>query len=118
MTINLELLKRITPEMIILLEKRYNILRAVKYHQPIGRRLLSERLKIGERIVRSEVDILREQQLLVSDSLEYPLLPKSVNTAVAELVQASGIKCFRKIFTEKWVWREFILSRVIQIKIN
>ena len=59
MTINLELLKRITPEMIILLEKRYNILRAVKYHQPIGRRLLSERLKIGERIVRSEVDILK-----------------------------------------------------------
>lgn len=69
MDINLELLKRITPEMINLLEKRYNILRAIKYNQPIGRRLLSERLGLGERVIRSEVDLLKKQQILISDSV-------------------------------------------------
>ncbi|WAM30562.1 sugar-binding transcriptional regulator [Caldicellulosiruptor naganoensis] len=60
----LELLKRITPEVIEIFERRYDILKNVKYHQPIGRRMLSEKLKLSERIVRNEVDILRSLGLL------------------------------------------------------
>lgn len=85
---NIELLKKIAPEMIILLRKRYNILRAVKYNQPIGRRLLSERLSLGERMIRSEVDVLKKQQLLVSDSAGVSLTPEGERLMpwLAELV--------------------------------
>ena len=104
MTVNLDLLKRITPEMIILLEKRYNILRAVKYHQPIGRRLLSERLNVGERIIRSEVDFLKEQQLLVSDSVGVSLTPKGdvLMLQLAQLVHSfQGLSDLESYLQEK-----------------
>lgn len=64
----LELIKTLTPEMIELLERRYNILRTISHSQPIGRRLLAERLGLGERIVRGELDFLRENQLIHTDA--------------------------------------------------
>ncbi|KOA20749.1 central glycolytic regulator [Clostridium homopropionicum DSM 5847] len=64
MKYNLELQKKIVPEALELMEKRYNILNTILYNQPIGRRLLATYLGIGERIVRSEVDFLKKQGLL------------------------------------------------------
>lgn len=65
----LRLQKKIIPEMIEILEKRYNILRNIYYNQPIGRRSLANNLDIGERIIRSEVNILKEQNLLDINSI-------------------------------------------------
>jgi len=104
MMISSELIKRITPEMIFLLEKRYNILRAVQYNQPIGRRLLSERLNLGERIIRSEVDVLKEQQLLISDSVGVSLTPEGevLMPQLAELVHKfQGLSVLERYLQEK-----------------
>ncbi|WP_051531297.1 sugar-binding transcriptional regulator [Clostridiisalibacter paucivorans] len=60
----LKLQQKVIPEMLEILEKRYNILRQVNYHQPVGRRTLSDIMGIGERIIRNEVNILKEQELL------------------------------------------------------
>ena len=60
----IKLQKKIVPEITDLLERRYNILRAVYYNQPAGRRAIAEELNIGERIVRGEVNFLRDQNLL------------------------------------------------------
>ena len=49
----LKLQQKIVPELVELLEKRYNILRTIYYNQPIGRRILANNLGIGERIVRT-----------------------------------------------------------------
>ncbi|MGI6605519.1 MAG: sugar-binding transcriptional regulator [Peptococcia bacterium] len=65
---SIRLLKRVAPEISGLLEKRYDILRVVRHNQPIGRRLLSEQLAIGERVVRGEVEFLKNRQLLTSDA--------------------------------------------------
>ncbi|WP_026478333.1 sugar-binding transcriptional regulator [Alkaliphilus transvaalensis] len=56
--------KRIIPEAFATLEKRYDILRNILLLQPIGRRALANRLSIGERIVRSEIDFLKAQDLI------------------------------------------------------
>ncbi|RKD29110.1 sugar-binding transcriptional regulator [Thermohalobacter berrensis] len=56
--------KKIIPEMIEILEKRYNILRSIYYNEPIGRRTIAARLDIGERVVRTEVNVLKKQGLL------------------------------------------------------
>ena len=60
----IELEKKIVPEMFNIMELRYNILRNICYNQPIGRRGLAQKLNIGERLIRTEVNILKEQGLL------------------------------------------------------
>ncbi len=47
-----------------MLLSRYQVLRTVYFLQPIGRRALAEQLRVQERKIRNEVDLLKEQQLL------------------------------------------------------
>ncbi|WP_026487156.1 sugar-binding transcriptional regulator [Caldanaerobius polysaccharolyticus] len=60
--------KKIVPELVELLEKRYSILKCIYYNQPVGRRMLSDLLKIGERTVRTEVSLLKGQGLITVNS--------------------------------------------------
>ena len=60
----LKLQKKIIPELVELLEKRYNILSTIYYNQPIGRRILANKLNLGERVVRTEINFLKEQGLI------------------------------------------------------
>ncbi|GAA0727876.1 sugar-binding domain-containing protein [Clostridium malenominatum] len=60
----LKIQQKIIPEMIELMEKRYNILRNIYYSQPIGRRMLSRNLELSERIVRTEINFLKEQNFI------------------------------------------------------
>ncbi|BEP28745.1 sugar-binding transcriptional regulator [Helicovermis profundi] len=61
--------KTIAPEMVKVLEDRYNMLRIISYLEPIGRRSLSNKLDITERIIRKEANVLKENNL-VEFSLE------------------------------------------------
>ena len=56
--------KKIIPELVELLEKRYNILSTIYYNQPIGRRILANKLNLGERVVRTEINFFKEQGLI------------------------------------------------------
>lgn len=58
------MLRTIAPEVIELLESRYQILNIVSYLQPIGRRSLSTKLDMTERVIRKEANLLKEQGLL------------------------------------------------------
>jgi central glycolytic genes regulator len=60
----LKLAQKIVPETLELLLKRYGILRTIYYNQPIGRRTLSSTLGMGERIVRTEINFLKDQNLI------------------------------------------------------
>lgn len=60
----LELQKKIVPELVNTLEKRYNVLRTICHNQPIGRRVLADILSIGERTVRTEIGFLKDQGLI------------------------------------------------------
>lgn len=60
----LKLQQKIVPELIEVLEKRYNILRTIYYNEPIGRRILANHLNMGERIVRTEINFLKSQDLI------------------------------------------------------
>lgn len=60
----LKLQQKIVPELIELLEKRYNILRTIYYNQPIGRRILANSLDLGERVVRTEINFLKNANLI------------------------------------------------------
>ena len=72
----LELQRKIVPELVEVLEKRYNVLRTIYYNQPIGRRMLASELDLGERVVRNEIDLLKSQNLIRIKSI-IKCLPKS-----------------------------------------
>ncbi|MBE6081607.1 sugar-binding transcriptional regulator [Sporanaerobacter sp. PP17-6a] len=61
--------KKIVPEILEIMGKRYEILKIIFYHQPIGRRALANELKVGERVARTEVNILKEQGLIKIESM-------------------------------------------------
>ncbi len=57
-------LNLIVPELPELLVKRYQLLRKIYYSAPIGRRPLAAYFQLGEKVLRKEIDLLREQGLL------------------------------------------------------
>lgn len=52
--------QKIAPELSSLIELRYSILRNIHFSQPIGRRAMAVRLKTQERVIRREIDFLRD----------------------------------------------------------
>ncbi len=78
--------RRLLPEMNPLLQSRYRILQSVQLMQPIGRRTLAESLKMTEREIRKETDILREQGLL--DSQKSGMVCTSDGELVIEQLRA------------------------------
>jgi central glycolytic genes regulator len=59
-----EIQKKVVPEIVELMMKRYEILTVINTFQPVGRRFLSTKLGISERTVRTEVDRLKEINLI------------------------------------------------------
>jgi central glycolytic genes regulator len=60
----IEILKSVVPESIETLIDRYRILRLISYFGPIGRRTLSTKLEITERVARKEANVLKEKNLV------------------------------------------------------
>lgn len=60
----LEIQKRLLPDLLIIMQKRYQILRFIRHMEPIGRRILAQQLGLSERVLRSEVEFLKSQQLI------------------------------------------------------
>lgn len=60
----IEFQKKLVPDLIDKMEKRYKILKFIRLLQPIGRRGLTAYLPYSERVLRSEVMILKDHSLL------------------------------------------------------
>ena len=60
----IDIQKRILPDLLQVMQKRYLILQYINVMQPVGRRNLSISLNLTERILRSEVEFLKDQNLI------------------------------------------------------
>lgn len=58
---SIKLLNKIIPKEIETLQRRYRLLQSIQGTQPVGRRMLATKLKIGEKIVRSDTDFFRDE---------------------------------------------------------
>lgn len=56
--------KKIAPEFVDVIEERYSILKYIRYHQPVGRRVLASQLDMAENSVRNGVKALKESGLI------------------------------------------------------
>ncbi|MDO5376133.1 MAG: sugar-binding domain-containing protein [Staphylococcus rostri] len=57
--------QKLVPDLIDKMYRRFSILTAIQKYQPIGRRTLSEILNLTERVLRSETDLLKHQDLIL-----------------------------------------------------
>ncbi|AWZ37754.1 sugar-binding transcriptional regulator [Ligilactobacillus murinus] len=62
----IEWIERIVPDVIDTLSQRYAVLKQIAAFGPIGRRSLAEALGMSERILRSEADCLKRQELVAA----------------------------------------------------
>lgn len=60
----LDIQKKLLPDMLAVMQKRYQILRSIRLTEPVGRRTLAEMLGMTERVLRSEVEFLKFRQLI------------------------------------------------------
>ncbi|MGE6257465.1 sugar-binding transcriptional regulator [Heyndrickxia sporothermodurans] len=60
----IELQKKLLPDLLSIMQKRYHILRSIHYMEPVGRRTLAQVLGLSERVLRSEVEFLNDQKLI------------------------------------------------------
>lgn len=65
----LKVIERVAPGLLQLLEQRSDILTIIKETGPVGRRLLSKKVGLSERILRSEIELLKQQELIVTSSV-------------------------------------------------
>lgn len=74
----IKLQRKIVPELIAIIEERYNILRHVQYAQPVGRRALAALVGMSERTVRTEVEMLKNVGLVSFSSLGMMITPEGL----------------------------------------
>lgn len=60
----IEVQKKLVPDLMEVLRKRFTLLQSIYHLQPIGRRALAHTTLTTERILRAEVDLLKEMGLL------------------------------------------------------
>lgn len=60
----IDIQKRLLPDMLAVMQKRYGILHYIGLMEPVGRRSLAVSLGLTERVLRSEVEFLKDQNLI------------------------------------------------------
>ncbi|WP_040951726.1 sugar-binding transcriptional regulator [Gorillibacterium massiliense] len=71
----LDLQKQLLPDVLDIIKKRYQILHHVMAYRVVGRRTLAASLHMTERVLRAEVDFLKEQGLLEVESFGIKMTP-------------------------------------------
>ncbi|MGG5252044.1 sugar-binding transcriptional regulator [Neobacillus sp. SM06] len=64
----IDIQRKLLPDLLQVIQKRYSILRYIGLMQPVGRRSLAASLGFTERTLRSEVEFLKDQNLLTAGS--------------------------------------------------
>ncbi|MGM9923098.1 MAG: sugar-binding transcriptional regulator [Bacillus sp. (in: firmicutes)] len=64
MKILIDIQKKLLPDLLEVMQKRYEILRYIQFMQPVGRRSLALSLNLTERVMRSEVEYLKKLNLI------------------------------------------------------
>lgn len=60
----IEVQKKLLPDLLSVMQKRYQILKSIYFMEPVGRRTLAGELGHSERVLRSEVEFLKDQKLV------------------------------------------------------
>lgn len=100
----IDIQKRLLPELITVMQKRYHILQYIKIMQPVGRRSLANSLGLTERVLRSEVEFLKAQSLINITSVGMTLTTEGIEILGSldhVMREVTGINEMEKSLREK-----------------
>ncbi|MDO4710863.1 MAG: sugar-binding domain-containing protein [Peptostreptococcaceae bacterium] len=109
----LDIQRKVIPEALLLLEKRYSILKEISFSGTVGRRMLAQKMNLSERIVRSEVDFLKEEGLLSIHSAGMDITPlgmEIVERLSSYISQIRGLSVMQELLREKLSIKEVIIA--------
>lgn len=75
----IDIQRTLLPDLLHVVQKRYSILRYIGIMQPVGRRSLASSLGFTERTLRSEVDFLKDQNLITANNVGMSLTLEGKN---------------------------------------
>lgn len=75
----IDIQRKLLPDLLHVMRKRYAILHYIGFMQPVGRRSLAVSLGSTERILRAEVDFLKDQNLISANNIGMSLTPEGKN---------------------------------------
>lgn len=108
----LDIQKRLLPDLTDVLKKRYTILHHISTSGTVGRRALAAHLELTERVLRAEVDFLKEQGLLVTEASGMKLseagrqLLEDMEPIVRELL---GLSELEETLRERFALRQVVI---------
>ncbi|WP_028403375.1 sugar-binding transcriptional regulator [Ectobacillus panaciterrae] len=95
--------KKLLPDLLPVMQIRMQILQYIRLTQPIGRRNLSTSLNMTERVLRSEVQVLKEQNLIHVASAGMTLTDEGTSLVIALeefMREISGLKLLEEKLKE------------------
>lgn len=99
----IEIQKKLLPDLLPIMQKRYQILQYIRLMQPIGRRSLSVSLGLTERTLRSEVSFLKDQGLIDNTQSGMFVTPDGIvllNELESFMREVSGLTVLEKKIKE------------------
>ena len=117
----LNIQKRLLPDLMEVMQKRYQILQYIKFMQPVGRRSLALSLHMTERVVRSEVEFLKEQHLIDVHSSGMSLSQDGIDTLErldAVMREISDVDTLEKQLQQKLQVKNIIVVPEIAIRLR
>ena len=89
-----KMIEAVAPDMLDVLQERFQILRNIYWMQPIGRRSLSETMGITERVLRTETDVLKQLNLIEPSKSGMTLTERGLEDTV--LWHSTLYRCCRR----------------------
>ncbi|MGI8315569.1 sugar-binding transcriptional regulator [Halobacillus mangrovi] len=100
----IDLQKKLFPEVLDVMQRRYQLLYHIQIMQPVGRRALAESVELAERTVRSEVDFLNRQGIveITSRGMHLTYEGQNILEQLAEFIKdVKGIKVLEQQLKDK-----------------
>ncbi|WP_445488094.1 sugar-binding transcriptional regulator [Niallia sp. 03133] len=100
----IEIQKRLLPDFLTVMQKRYYILQYIYNMQPVGRRSLAVSLGMTERVLRSEVEFLKEQKLISIANIGMSLTSigeETLESLSSVMREVTGINEMEKVLHKK-----------------
>lgn len=109
----IEIQKKIVPDILMVLKKRYALLKEISANGSIGRRLLSQRLNLSERTVRTEVDFLKAEGFINIESSGMKLTDKGKDIIDAlrdSISEINGLNKIEDILTKRLGIKKIVIA--------
>ncbi|WP_101843309.1 sugar-binding transcriptional regulator [Halobacillus sp. Marseille-P3879] len=100
----IDLQKKLFPDVLEIMQRRYQLLHYIQLMQPVGRRTLSDNIELAERTVRSEVDYLNKLGTIeiTSRGMHLTYEGQSILDQLSEFIKdVTGIKVLENRLREK-----------------